>query len=341
MITLLTGVPGHGKTLYTVSKIAERYAGRPFFYHRIKELTLDWQHLDDPNKWMDCPPNSVIVLDEIHEYWPKRDGKTPTPQAIEKLRVHRSDYGLDIVLITQDPAFIDIDVRRVVGEHLHFERKFNLEMSTIYNFGRCCDLPYEDKEARAKAFTELFKFPKSAYGTYKSAPAHTMKKKLPKKLLLLPVAIAVTGFLVYSAYDTLIGKNKEPVVANQQIEEGAIKPVPLGQGSPGGPARHLTAAEYVAFHEPRIPGLAHTAPAYDEVTQVRTAPIPKACVASATRCTCYTDQATPLNTGDDLCREIAAHGFYDPTAGEPVRNTNASPPVANTPSDVAGPAAAS
>jgi len=43
----------------------------------------------------------------------------------------------------------------------------------------------------------------------------------------------------------------------------------------------LTPADYAAAYTPRIAGLPHTAPVYDEVTKPVVAPYPVACIASA------------------------------------------------------------
>lgn len=59
-----------------------------------------------------------------------------------------------------------------------------------------------------------------------------------------------------------------------------------------------------------MPGLPHTAPAYDEVTKVARAPVPAACVASAARCVCYSQQGTRLDTPEDLCRQIVKDGYF-------------------------------
>lgn len=44
MIDLITGLPGNGKTLYTISTVKKMSEGenRPVYYAGIPELTLDW-----------------------------------------------------------------------------------------------------------------------------------------------------------------------------------------------------------------------------------------------------------------------------------------------------------
>lgn len=72
----------------------------------------------------------------------------------------------------------------------------------------------------------------------------------------------------------------------------------------------MTTMEYVASYAPRIEGLTHTAPRYDEITKPTEAPYPAACIATKRECKCYTQQGTRLDTPGDLCRQIVAAGFF-------------------------------
>ena len=74
MLTLITGQPGNGKSLYTISFVeAKRQAeSRPVFYYGIPDLTLPWTQLEDPTKWYECPEKSIIVIDEVQKVMPPR-----------------------------------------------------------------------------------------------------------------------------------------------------------------------------------------------------------------------------------------------------------------------------
>lgn len=68
--------------------------------------------------------------------------------------------------------------------------------------------------------------------------------------------------------------------------------------------------EWLVERDPRVAGLAYTAPVYDKVTQVTDAPYPAVCISTATRCVCYSQQGTRLDVADALCRQFAARGFF-------------------------------
>ncbi|MFE8647314.1 hypothetical protein ACFX58_19740, partial [Sphingomonas sp. NCPPB 2930] len=73
-----------------------------------------------------------------------------------------------------------------------------------------------------------------------------------------------------------------------------------------------TTAEYIASYVPRIEGLPHTAPAYDEMTKPTRVPVPAACISWEKKgCHCFTQDGTKLNTTEAICKEIASHGFFE------------------------------
>lgn len=311
-IKLITGRPGNGKSLLTVSKVDEWFPNRPIYYHNIKDLKLSWLPIPDPEKWYELPEGSVVVFDEAQDTFPTRSGKEPVPEkckAFEKLR-HR---GLTAVVVTQMPRQIDIHLRMLVGEHIHIERIMGSERAVTFTWPKVCE-DVDDKQKRQEAVKGIFAYPKASYELYKSAEIHTIKRKLPWPFLAIPVALALVGYLAYSAYDTLIAKRTtSPDTAPASVLPAPINAV-MNPGSPGQQQdKVMTTPEYLAHYTPRIPGLPHTAPAYDGAMQVKTAPKPSACIASRKKCTCYTDQATPILMGDQLCRDIASNGMFDPS----------------------------
>ena len=71
-INFVTGLPRQGKTLFTFIQVQERAKkeGRPVFYCNIPEVTLEgWTEIDHPDKWMECPNDSIIVVDELQDFW--------------------------------------------------------------------------------------------------------------------------------------------------------------------------------------------------------------------------------------------------------------------------------
>ncbi|MEO1079214.1 MAG: hypothetical protein AAFY29_06660 [Pseudomonadota bacterium] len=85
------------------------------------------------------------------------------------------------------------------------------------------------------------------------------------------------------------------------------------------PALVLDQAAYIKSWEPRIPNLPHTAPVYDSLTEVKTFPKPNCIYSHRTAdCSCYTQQATPMEVDYEFCRSIVDNGWFNPYREDPV-----------------------
>lgn len=306
MITLTTGQPGAGKTLYTlwqIEQLAEKEQ-RPVYYSGINDLKLPWYELEDPKLWYECPTGAIIVIDECQRVFRPRGNGSKVPDEVAKMETHRHN-GHDLFLITQHPMLLDSNIRRLVGRHQHVVRAFGAKAANIHEWGEVreqCD------KNRANSQETFWKYPAAVFNYYKSAELHTHKFRLPPRiyfLLLAPILIFACIYAFYAWYKTKSVAAVTPADVSKPQESAKA-----GQGKKNS---RLTAAEYLAEQEPRIVGLPHTAPMYDDVTKATEAPIPAGCVDSKkTGCKCYTQQGTRYDTTEDICRSILAHGFYVP-----------------------------
>jgi zona occludens toxin len=327
MIELQTGLPGACKSLYTIDRIEvlRQQTKRPVFYVKreqgddtapgIVELTLPWTPIT-VEQWPDCPPGSIVVIDECQKvpgFRPRPTSQAAPVWCEPAMETHRGK-GIDLVLICQHPSQLHVGIRRLVGRHLHAVRKFGMQVSTVHEWGATKDTC--DK-TRTDSIKHLYKFNKQAYKYYKSAEAHTHKAKLPAKIYILGALIVLVPVLGYFGL-------KSALSISQSSGPGQIERLSQGVGGPPGASagqqprpqdQAMTPLEYAQSYQPRIEGLAHTAPAYDEVTRPQQAPYPAACIASKTRCGCWTQQGTKLATPEDLCRSIADGGFFVAWAG--------------------------
>lgn len=354
MIVVITGVPGSGKTLYTIDQIRQisEKENRPVFYSGIPELTLGWiEH--DPTKWEELPAGAIMVIDECQRVFRPRANGSTVPSYIAAMETHRHK-GVDIWLMTQHPMLIDQNIRRLCGRHIHVDRIMGFQMANLSEWPHIkenCD------KSKAGADQRKFKYPKDVYKLYKSSELHTHKVRIPSYVYVFFGALALLFGLIYYIYQSKFA----PALANasgEKTEQTENAPVSFNQAQPADqerPGRQLGTREYVAQYQPRIPGLAYTAPVYDQATKPTRAPYPAACVSNKDKCTCYSQQATRLEMPDELCRSIAKDGFFvawdenkgralerppavAPTSAPPVQvaslggfNTRAVPPVEQPP----------
>lgn len=310
MITLITGLPGAGKTLYTVYLINQKAKkeGRQVYYHGIKGLTLDWIALEKPDDWYQCPDGSIIVLDEAQQLFRQRSVGAAVPPYVAALETHRH-HGHDLIIITQHPMLLDNAIRRLTEQHIHVMRPFGLERSVIHEFPQICDKP---EKSRKGSITKHFKYPKEVFEMYKSAEIHTHKKRIPLRaiaIFFIPLLVAVCGYFAYQVFNEKSDSKRILDATNTKIDT-TIKTSTYKEIDKS----EITTDEYLRMRKPRIEGLPHTAPLYDEVMTVKAAPQPKACVSSADRCQCYTDQGTRIDTPENLCRNLVKTGYFDVTA---------------------------
>lgn len=309
MITLMTGLPGNGKTLYALSWVKRRAESdsRPVYYNGIKDLTLPWTHLDNPEEWYKVEPNAIIVIDEAQRIFRPSGSGSAIPRHISELETHRHQ-GVDLVIITQHPLLVHSNVRRLVGQHFHAVRKFGMQAATIHEWG---EVKEQCGKNRADSTRHDFRYPREAYTWYKSAELHTHKRNIPKRVWFFLASPLIVGALIFGFYKYWHHKYVEP--SKVKTSDALVATSTPVQKTSGGPARKSD-ADYFGEKRARIYGLPFTAPVYDELEKPLVAPKPAACILMHDKCACFTQQATKIpDIQDVICRQIVAEGYFDPT----------------------------
>lgn len=330
MITLLTGLPGNGKTLFLLKTIKDKAEkeNREVYYSGINivdKVALPWTEFK-AEEWPDLPSGAIILIDEAQFTFPKKPNGAVLPAWYEQLAVHRHK-GFDIFVATQHPTLLDNFVRRLVGQHYHAVRKFGLERSTIYEWGVCNPAP-EMLSSQKSAIVLKWAFPKEVYAWYKSAEVHTVKKRIPAKLVL--AVLLVVAIVAGVSYRLTHITGKKPQIEGVQPAPVSTPPGVAQVGAAGGAAGAASkdkpfdpvadAKQFIVMNTPRIEGLPQTAPKYDELTRPVRVPVPAACVqigsvrdskdGSGIRCKCFTQQGTPMDVTLSMCLGFARNGFF-------------------------------
>lgn len=235
MITLITGVPGAGKTLYCVSEVLQPVCStdRAVYVDGIPDLSLRHEPAPDPLDWPNWAPHgALIVIDEVQRIWrPAPAGQSPHT-SIAELETHRHK-GLDFVIMTQHPNLLHTNVRRLVGRHIHVRRT---AMGVyVYEWPECVNPDTAWKNAHVKL---RWSHPKKAFGLYKSASIHQqVKHRLPKAVWFFAASVAAVvalgGYTIKSIYSSIHPKqsisapsssSSQAAVEPQQV---AVKPQSL------------------------------------------------------------------------------------------------------------------
>lgn len=331
MITLVTGGTGDGKTAMVVQMMLNEYQGRPLFVMGIQELKVPHFPVPPVAEWTEevpmpedptltefqfrFPENAVIIVDEAQKVFRPRHVSAKVPPEVQAFETHRHE-GIDWVLITQDPKLIDINVKRLVKRHIHIWPthlgRYRLEHPKAFD--------PEDKAERDIAARSKYSPPKSVFGLYKSARAHTtVKRSIPRYVYVAGLSAAAAIGLGIYAYGSISAKISGSQTANLESLKNPGSP---GQHQVHGSPDKQSRAEYLAQIEPRIPGMYHTASRYDEVTKPTDAPWPAVCVETQAwngrpaRCRCLDQQGNDYQTTEGVCSQIAHHGIFKDWQGK-------------------------
>lgn len=321
-ITLITGVPGNGKTLRAVWYMQQAVkAGETVFACNVNGVSIPGvESWDDPTEWEKLAPGSILVVDEAQRFFRAAAGNAPAYiQAMETIR----HVGVRLILLTQSPALIHPNIRALVGLHEHLVRQGGKQLATIYRRSRVMDNVRSEKALLAEDH-ESWGFPRECYELYKSAEVHTVKHTMSAKarrgLILAAIAASLVGYAVWNGKRLFGGGGNEesgaPATAASAVVGGGL----LSPDSKD--VRFADTNDYARQHLPRIGTMPWTAPIFDERTI--TADPQLYCVSSrpgidgqgthvAGGCTCLTEQGTAYDISEPECRTIARYGgVYNP-----------------------------
>jgi len=349
---LSTGANGTGKTLFTLFDVRalQIATNRPVFFKGFtaKQPLLDFGWVEhDMKDWQSLPDGSICVWDECQDEITALTAEKATDYERKILSEHRK-RGFDFFFMTQHPMNMGAFIRRAVaspGWHRHYKASTIALNSNELKWVNVNTQPEKPNSGASGTVTSRT-HPKEVYEWYESTVGDTATRSIPKRVwvaigaLILAVVMVVTAvwwFKKSFGLDDAPPDKAKPVAAAPLATQAPVRPA-------ADEKRPMTAAEYAASFTPRISGLDFTAPRFDGLTQPKTAPRPAACLDGTKRgakrrtCECWSQQATILQVPEDLCRQIAAGGYFDDTR-DPQQATMQAPAPAADPALLAPTAA--
>lgn len=295
MITLITAVPGSGKTLYCIGLILKAVEeGRPV-YANIAGLKIPQCH-PAPDDWRDTPEGSLVVYDEAqqpHLYPSTAHRGEVKDERLRQMEVHRHT-GHDLVFVSQSPSFLHHHIRKLAGEHIHLYRAFGAKIVTKYTWQHTVDSP-NDRGEQGRADSVPWKFPKEHFQYYQSATIHTHKFKMPKKLsALLLLIVVVAGLVVWNA-----STNESSLLTGSGAD--IHQPVASATAAPSEPGGARAAA--TTGQKKALPA---TTTLYDW-SETETAKPVAGCIYNATRCQCFDASGSLYAMAHAQCLSVASN----------------------------------
>jgi len=338
-----TGLPGHGKTSLMVEDLLaeSKKAERALFAAGIDGLQPGIATiLKDPRDWnavkpgMICtchdtedstacdshvvPNGSLIFVDEAWKWFGHLQNATrqSTPDHVLALAEHRH-RGIDFVWTFQQPCQIYPFARGLMADHYHVVRRFGTSFIDVFKWEELNeDVKSGAKREAAQRTTRTL--PSEAWKSYKSAELHTIKRRIPLKVMALPVMFVVAAGLLYTAYASMKPAEAAPKRTDKRPEAALAAPAETDDKG----SRFDSLADYVAAHQPRIPTMPWSAPVFDK--RAVTSDPQLYCVSSGAgedamgewreeSCSCMTEQGTPYALSRNECRMVARRGApYNP-----------------------------
>lgn len=343
MLVIRTGKPGHGKTLNSIKEIDAKALAqsRIVYYHNInglkpEMLKASWFEFEDPEKWYELPENSIIVIDEAQGWFGARDPRARPDEHITKFETMRHS-GFEVHLITQDPRYLDVHLRRLANVHIHFWRV--MKGNQLLRFESEVVIERVELLASFKdADKTRVRIDKRFFDVYTSSNAdHHFKFQPSKKLILSIIVLIVTAFLVFRVYQRVSSSSQAPetVQETSKIEQAISKGIPgliSSNVNPDEDDETITPEKYMQLRTPRVKNIPWSAPIYDELTEPVAYPKynclsteapdlvakrPVQTVRDGVSCQCYTQQVTPMDVDFDFCMDVVKNGIFDPAKPDP------------------------
>lgn len=283
MITVITGTPGAGKTLYAISKLLLQLVNSTVtkvnddgqkveiprrIFTNIKGLLIEHELIEEGGRWTYqgqawnqdansnrqglhnwhewAPPGAVIVVDEFQKWWPPRPNGAAIPPDIQALDTHRHQ-GVDFILITQNVMNADRHTHGLCNRHLHVRRFGNLPAAIVYEWDHCSrTLMYSKALAKAP-----WRYDKSVFKLYHSADLHTKQpRKIPTLVYIILVAVALAAWKIPESVSRISAKSDQVKTNTATVipgrETSSSKAAPVDQVQPIAPAAAPPAADALA-----------------------------------------------------------------------------------------------
>lgn len=324
-ITLITGKPRIGKTAFAVELLMfdDFYKGRKIFSN-INGLLIDhhkppeghsWEDMYEWLKWKENI-GSVVIYDEVQYLFPTRSSGSKMPENVAFLNIH-GHYGIDMILITQSPKLLDVNLREVVNKHIHIAANKMGGLTRLeWN-----EVALNPTQQARNALSSSHKIRQEVFEYYKSAEVHTAHSHVKSRwyyviiamLFILPCILGLVGFMGYKMYQGY--KEKAGITAQaEEVKEDTGFKNPLDSESQkemmpqsGIQGQNLKPEDFV----PVLAEKPESKPIYNGVRQVKTFEYPVGCVdGGKSGCTCYSSQGTPLKEITKvMCKDYVKNGL--------------------------------
>lgn len=321
-LNLITGLPGHGKSLYAISlmmKLVKKDNARPVYACNFTDLNHDVTqtiNLEDAQTWHELPHGSIVFVDEAQTFFRQRPASVQPPDHCRALETHRH-RGHDLYLVTQDATTLDAHVRKFVDVHYHLQRPFGYSYSRIFEYQGYSKRPGDRNEPTISK--KKWVHNSDLYSLYKSATLHVVKKTFPLKLIASLSIFPILGYLIWSMFswaNSTFYSDEQTISDTQALESRSLSSNSLAS-SRLSRDKEISLESYVESRKPLVENVPWSSPFYIEHIKPKTYPKPH-CIMNNSNgyCVCHSQQGTRMDINLSMCKRFVSKGFFDPTKNE-------------------------
>lgn len=327
MITLITGVPGHGKTQKAIQlllaciednkkRAKKGEPERPIFCNiagvngdgatplpTVEPIPTSKIFLGSTNDpLLTCPPDfwqpptgSIFFFDECQRVdWLKQShGALSKDIRTQALETHRHE-GYDLYLVCQGAQYLHTHVQSLVAPHFHCERPLNLPFTNVFFHNTFVPNPTTNAAKKNCDVRTSLKLGKKFGQYYKSSSQHNMKKVIPPKMVMAVVGLLIMFGYLYTRFQSDPLFNQSSDTPSEELQQKIDQQ--LAQSQQAQPA---------GYHYKYVD--------YSENEDMRPAMI----IRTETTCYARNAQGVPLDLDLDTCNFYSDNQQFIPRSSIP------------------------
>lgn len=323
-ITLITGTPRSGKTLWAVEQLNNYVLAndlRPL-YSDIEGYSCDVVQ-PSPDDWRTVPDGSVIFYDECHMrkiFSSKFKGES---DIILEMTMH-GHRGIDIYFITQGTRYMNTDIFPLVNRHVHVHNAFRSKRgSKLYLFDTV-QTSLSKSNLRDAADVKTWRYPEHLYDVYKSSSVHNKESYVSSRIKnAMTICFGVLCMIVFYAYQAF--NDESSIFTNPEAVEKTLVTEQTPAASPVLPA---PPSPHVQLDEVQRSSLS-SAPTYDPFTRVAMVSV------RGSDCIARNQYGEVLDIAPDRCRFFSDNPSFISSARPVDPPSSSLPTSALTPTSLA------
>lgn len=243
------------------------------------------------------PEGSIFFFDECQRVdWIKNSHGTLSKDVRTRSLETHRHRGLDFYFIAQGANYIHNHIQDLIGRHYHLERPLNMPFANVFMHNAFVSRPQTKSAKKGADDHTVLKLSKKLGQYYKSSSQHNMKTTIPKKIIGIVVLALVFGIYAFSRLNADDG-----LIKRTQSDETPTAPATPDQPQP----QPNQSTQPTGYHYKYVD--------YTDNEDMRPAMI----IRTSTTCYARNSRGVPLDLDIDTCNFYSDNQQFIPRASIP------------------------